>query len=184
MVSRMAVVTAEEFARIPDDDARYELVAGTIVRMSPVGAMHGMVAVRLGRSLDQYVADHRLGVVLAETGFKLATRPDTVRAPDLAFLRRDRLPLDGLPSTFWNGPPDLAVEVQSPGDTRAALRGKAAEYLSCGVRLVWVVDPSTRLVTVFAPGIAAVVRRDDEAITGADVVPGFSCRVAELFTRP
>ena len=184
MVSRMAVVTAEEFARISDDDARYELVAGTIVRMSPVGAMHGMVAVRLGRSLDQYVADHRLGVVLSETGFKLAARPDTVRAPDLAFICRDRLPPDGLPSTFWNGPPDLAIEVRSPEDRHTALHAKAAEYLSYGVRLVWLVEPSARTVTVYAPNLVPVVVHSGESFTGGDVIPGFSCRVAELFTLP
>jgi Uma2 family endonuclease len=180
----MAIVTAEEFARIPDDDARYELVAGAIVRMSPVGAMHGMVATRLARALDQYVADNRLGVVLSETGFKLAARPDTVRAPDLAFIRRDRLPHDRLPSAFWNGPPDLAVEVRSPEDRHTALYAKAAEYLSYGVRLVWLIYPAERIATVFAPGLVPVVLQSDGSLTGADVIPGFSCRVAELFTLP
>jgi Uma2 family endonuclease len=152
--------------------------------MSPVGAMHGLVATRLARALDQYVADNRLGVVLSETGFKLAARPDTVRAPDLAFIRRDRLPHEGLPNTFWNGPPDLAVEVRSPGDRRTVLHAKAAEYLSYGARLVWLVDPSERVVTVFAPGAVPVVLQSHESLTGADVIPGFSCSVADLFTRP
>jgi Uma2 family endonuclease len=140
-----------------------------------------MVTARLARVLGQHVADRGLGIVLAETGFKLASRPDTVRAPDLSFLSADRLPSGDVPDTFWTGPPDLAVEVRSPEDRLPSLAAKANEYLAHGVRLVWIVDPSTRTVTVCAQGSTPAVLDANAALDGGTVVPGFSYGVADLF---
>src|SRR5690242_7476980 len=95
------VITADEFARLPNDDFRYELVAGVVHRMSPVGGQHGMLTVRLAAALAGWAERHHAGAVMTETGFVLATNPDTVRAPDLSFVRRDRVPASGLPVGFW-----------------------------------------------------------------------------------
>src|SRR5947209_1961811 len=110
------LVTAEEFARIPDDDHRYELVEGRVIRMSPPGAVHAVLATRITVLLSNHNDAHGLGVVLTSGGFKLAVNPDTVREPDVAFVRREHIPPDGIPESFWPGPADLAVEIRSPGD--------------------------------------------------------------------
>ena len=118
MTAQARVVAAEELLRMPDDGFRYELVRGELRKMAPTGHVHGKVAMRLGARLDQYVDEHKLGVIYAaETGFRLASDPDTVRAPDVAFVRQDRLDLAEEPQGYFPGPPDLAVEVVSPGDT-------------------------------------------------------------------
>src|SRR5438093_9181379 len=100
---------------MPDDGYRYELVKGELKKMTPAGSKHGVVIVNLTLPLAEHVRANQLGIVLGvETGFKIASEPDTVRASDLAFIRRDCIPPTGIPKTFWPGPPDLAVEVLSP----------------------------------------------------------------------
>ena len=116
-------MTADELWRLPDDSLRYALLRGELQRMAPAGFDHGAVIMNLAGPLSQHVKSGRLGVVCgAETGFVLATNPDTVLAPDIAFVRRTRIPPAGRPRTFWNGAPDLAVEVLSPGDTHRGHR--------------------------------------------------------------
>jgi Uma2 family endonuclease len=175
------LVTAEEFARIPDDDFHYELVEGRVVRMSPPGSRHGALASRFVALLHQHVDSHRLGVVLTPAGFRLASDPDTVREPDVAFVRAERIPSTGMPDGFWPGPPDLAIEIRSPGDRRATIQAKVADYLARGVRLVWVVDPKAKTVTVHRGQSPPVSLGVDDVIDGSDVVPGFSCRVERFF---
>ena len=133
MSERARLVTAEELERFPDDDSRCELVAGRVIRMTPVGFQHGKVVARLMFLLSQHLDGRNLGVVLTEVGFKLAAGPDTVRAPDVAVIRQHRIPSPE-PKGFWNGPPDLAVEVLSPDDRSGDVREKVEEYLACGVQ--------------------------------------------------
>lgn len=121
------LVTAEELEHLPDDDHRHELVQGRVIRMSPVGMAHGWIVALFMTALTQHVRAGNLGFVGTEVGFKLASNPDTVRAPDVAFVRRDRL---SATRGFFDGPPDLAVEVLSPDDRPADVRGKVDEYLS------------------------------------------------------
>ena len=151
MASRERLVTVEEYARIPDDDHRYELVEGRVVRMSPPGSRHAVLATQLASLLNRHVEERGLGVVMSSGGFHLATRPDTVREPDVAFVRADRIPSSGVPDGFWPGPADLAVEIRSPGDRRSEIAAKVNEYLARGVRLVWVVDPKARTITSINP---------------------------------
>jgi Uma2 family endonuclease len=174
------LVTAEELERFPDDDYRYELVEGRVVRMSPVGWRHGKVVVRLAAMLADYVQQWKLGEVVTGVGFVLVTKPDTVRAPDLAFVRQERIPpVD--PRGFWRGAPDLAVEVLSPDDRASEIRDRLDEYLRFGVTLVLVVDPEQNTVSIhrrFAPpivlqGAAAVLEIDD-------LVAGFSCTLGSF----
>jgi Uma2 family endonuclease len=175
------LVTAEELERFPSDDRRYELVKGRVVRMSPVGSRHGGVTIGLAFLLVQHVRAHALGAVVTEVGFVLATKPDTVRAPDLAFIRRGRIPATGLPRGFWKGSPDLAVEVLSPDDTPSEVRTKVDEYLRYGVPLVLTVDPDEKTVAVFRANAAPATLGMDQQLDLSDVVPGFRCDVREIF---
>ena len=183
MPRRTGVVTVDEFARLLDDDFRYELVAGVVHRMSPVGARHGVVTLRLGAALTAWADRQQAGAVMTETGFALATNPDTVRAPDLSFVRRERIPPGGLPDSFWPAAPDLAVEVLSPDDRQADVAVKIGEYLSHGVRLVWVIDLSARTVTVHRPATAPETLTGGCMLAGGNVLAGFAIHASRLFSE-
>ena len=175
-------VTADELFRMPDDGWRYALVRGELRRMTPAGFDHGAVVMNLAVPLGQHVKAGRLGVVCgAETGFVLERRPDTVLAPDIAFVRRERIPAAGRPRTFWSGPPDLAVEVRSPGDTRKEVAEKAADWLVSGTLAVWVVDPSDASVTIHLPHREPRRLAASDTLDGAPLLPGFRLPVAEIF---
>jgi Uma2 family endonuclease len=183
MPRRTGVVTADEFAHLPDDDFRYELVAGVVHRMSPVGARHGVVTLRLGAALTAWADRQQAGAVMTETGFVLATNPDTVRAPDLSFVIRERIPPGGLPDSLWRGAPDLAVEVLSPDDRQADVAAKVRQYLSHGVTLVWVIDPSARTVTVHRPATPPEILTGDSMLDGGNVLAGFEVPTGRLFSE-
>jgi Uma2 family endonuclease len=176
------LVTAEELLRMPDDGYRYELVRGELRKMTPAGFGHGVTVVNLTVPLGRHVRLHGLGVVCgAETGFILASAPDTVLAPDVAFVRRDRLPAGGLPTGFWRGAPDLAIEVLSPGDSAREAEDKARAWLEAGARVALMVDSRARTITEHRPGIPRRVLSDSETWDGAEVVPGFRFPVADAF---
>lgn len=175
------LVTAEEFERIPNDDYHYELVRGRVVRVSPPGSRHGMLVTRIGSLLAQHLEAQDLGVVISSGGFKLESNPDTVRELDVAFVRRERIPARGVPDGYWPGPPDLAVEIRSPGDRSPDLREKVHEYLALGVRIAWVVDSRAQTVTVHRPGAVVQVLGVDDVLDAGEVVPGFSCSVRRIF---
>ena len=177
-------MTAEQLFELPDDGDRSELVQGEIVRMNPAGGTHGIVALRIGALLSEYVEAHRLGVCFAaETGFILQRDPDTVRAPDVAFVAAGRIPDTGIPSFYWPAAPDLAVEVLSPWDRPADVRRKVDEYFAAGARLVWIVDPAAQTVHVYRSPHDVQVLRDDDELNGDDVLPGFRCVVNRLFPQ-
>lgn len=174
--------TASELYAMPDDGFRYELVKGELRKMSPSGSEHGATIVNVTVLLAQYVRAKRLGICFgAETGFKIASDPDTVRAPDVAFVRQERIPESGIPKKFWPGAPDLAVEVLSPGDTRREVDEKVEDWLEAGVRAVWVVDSKRRCVTVYRSTTDVTKLSETDELDGGDVVPGFRCQVSEIF---
>jgi Uma2 family endonuclease len=180
--SMTPLMTAEDLFQLPDDDYKYELVEGGLIRMPPSGGEHGYVASNIAGLLRNYVKASNLGVVCgAETGFVLKRNPDTVRAPDASFVAKERIPAEGIPRTYWPFAPDLAVEVVSPNDRFDEVQEKVAEYFTAGTRLVWVVLPKTRTVLVYR-GLHEVhsLSANDE-LNGEAVLPGFTCRVAELF---
>jgi Uma2 family endonuclease len=167
---------------MPDDGYRYELVKGELIQMSPTGDEHGRVTVRISSPLYFYVEEHNLGVVYAaETGFKLESDPDTVRAPDVAFLSRARREVAGRVDGYWSGAPDLAVEVLSPSDRRGKVDEKVANWLAAGTQVVWVVNPKLRTVTIHQSGADVVTLTELDQLEGGDVVPGFRIAVAKLF---
>lgn len=174
------LVTAEEFERMPEEDGvRMELVRGRVIRMSPPGYRHGFVASRLFEQLVSHVTAAGLGHVVLPVGFKIESNPDTVREPDFAFVCRERLA--NVPDGFYQGPPDLAVEVVSPRQSRAAVARKAAQYMERGVRLVWVLDAKAETVTVYRPEASPLILRRHARLDGGDVVPGFQCDVERIF---
>jgi Uma2 family endonuclease len=175
-------MTAEELLKLPRGGFRYELVKGELITMSPAGSEHGAVIMNLAVPLGQYIKANKLGIAFgAETGFKLATNPDTVRAPDISFVRSERIPATGIPKSYWPGAPDLAVEVLSPGDTIAEVEEKIAEWLDAGASAVWVVSPKLRTITLYRALTDVVTLTEKDELSGQDVVPGFRCQVAEIF---
>ncbi len=176
---RTAITTAEELLKA-GDIGRCELVRGHLVMMVPAGADHGRIANEMAFRLTQFVRSRKLGAVFAaETGFILSRDPDTVRAPDAAFVRKDRA---ATPSRgYYPGAPDLAVEVVSPDDRPGEVKEKVDEWLGAGTRAVWVVDPETRTVAVHEPGRAARVIGEDGILRGGRVLRGFELPVREIF---
>jgi Uma2 family endonuclease len=175
-----ALLTAEDLARFPPDDHRYELVEGRVIAMSPVSFDHGRIVIQFGAILGQHVRRLKLGAVVTEVGFKLASDPDTVRAPDLAFLRQDRIH-DPAQRGFWNGAPDLAVEVLSPEDRAGEVLSKVDEYLLSGVPVVLVIDPDAESVAIYRSSRPPVVLQETGVLDLDDVLPGFQCTLPEIF---
>ena len=163
------------------DIGRCELIQGELVMRTPAGADHGRITAELTMLLGMHVRQHRLGCVYAaETGFQIERDPDTVRAPDVAFVRAERL-VDASVPGFFPGAPDLVVEVVSPGERAADVVAKASTWLAAGTRMVWIVWPTGRTVDIYRPGSAMVTRRQGQRLDGEGVVSGFSCDVAAIF---
>jgi len=175
----MAITTAEQLLRA-GDIGRCELVRGELLEMIPPGFEHGRVTMNLATPLAQHVKTNRLGtVVAAETGFLLSSEPDTVRAPDIAFVRASRP--DGPLRGYYPGAPDLAVEILSPDDRPGYVREKISEWLEAGALAVWVVDPRKRNLTVHEPGKPPVVLIENDVMRAGTLLPGFELPLRELF---
>ncbi len=174
--------TAHELMALPRGERRFELVAGELRVVTPAGSRRGQAGERLGVLLRTHVLRHGLGAVfLADTGFHLTTEPDTVLAPDVSFVRAERVPATGVATGWFPGAPDLAVEVLSPTDRILAVEDEVTAYLEAGGRAVWVVNPKHHRVTVHAPGATPCVLGLDDRLDGGAVVPGFGCAVREIF---
>ncbi|HEV8433475.1 MAG TPA: Uma2 family endonuclease [Thermoanaerobaculia bacterium] len=170
------LMTADELLRLPDDGWRYELVRGELRKMSPSGARHARVAAQIIGSLIAFLKGHPIGTAYAsEAGFRISRTPDTVRAPDAAFVRADRV-VDT--PGFFDGPPDVAFEVTSPGDTYSEVEEKTLAWLRAGVLAVVIVDPRTSTVRIHRTSGATNVT---EAIEVDDVIPGWKLPLSEVF---
>jgi Uma2 family endonuclease len=158
-----------------------ELVGGQLVMMSPAGFDHGRFASRIVAALENHVARQGLGIVTtAEAGFQFARDPDTVRAPDVAFVRADRVPSGGVKG-YFQGAPDLAVEVVSSSDRPDEVAAKVQEWLRAGCAVVWGVEPANRTVAVYCHGHQVAILTTADTLTGGDVLPEFSIQVAWIF---
>lgn len=171
------LMTADELLRMPDDGYhRYELVRGELRTMSPAGGDHCGIAALIVVSLGSYVKAKNLGkIYTADPGFWIERNPDTVRAPDVAFVRRERVVKT---PRFIEGAPDLAVEVVSPSDTYTEVEEKALQMLEAGTLAVIVVIPKTQSARVYRKGKLEVLT---DAIIVEDVVPGWSMPFSEVF---
>jgi Uma2 family endonuclease len=176
-----SVLTAEELLYLDLPDKQTELVRGTLIVREPPGYKHGVVAFAIAARIGQFVAANDLGVVVAaETGFKLFANPDTVRAADAAFLSHRRAP-DPPPSGYLALAPDLVVEVVSPSDRAGEVQAKVSDWLTAGSRLVWVIDPWRERAIVYREDGSVDLLANDDALSGDDVLPGFSCPVRDLW---
>jgi Uma2 family endonuclease len=177
------LLTAEEFFQRPDppDGSREELVRGEVVTMPAPGFRHGTIAMRVGYLIQRYLDEKEIGRVLAETGVRTENDPDSVRGPDVSFWSFDRVPREPEIVGYPEVAADLCVEVRSPSNTFKKLRDKAAEYLRAGVRMVWIVDPDDRSVTVYRQAGRGITISDDAILDGEDVLPGFVCPVSKFF---
>lgn len=180
-------VTVDELpalsARLFASGKRTELVKGCLVVMAPAGGRHGQVAHRIGLVIGNHVLARNPGrVFAAEAGFLLRRNPDTVRAPDVAFVARERLGPEETPAGFLEMAPDLVVEVVSPGDAAAGVRGKIRDWLEGGTRLVWGLYPETRSVVAHRQGCSPEELSEEDTLSGVPVLSDFTVRVRELFT--
>ena len=174
--------TADELLRLPRGRNRYELIRGELRMMAPAGNEHGALAALVTGFLIVHVRAQKLGkVYAAETGFKLANDPDTVRAPDAAFVSQKRLDKVGPVQGYWPGAPDLAVEVVSPNDLYTEVSDKVAEWLEAGSKMVVVVNPRRQQVFVHAPDADVKVLEVEDTFDGGEVVPGWQLPVRDLF---
>jgi Uma2 family endonuclease len=180
MVTTEPITTAEQLLHAPGLGP-CELVRGELIMMTPAGAEHGSIVIAITVPLASFVRQKKLGTLFgAETGFQIGRNPDTVRAPDVAFVRAERVPAK-LPRGFFPGPPDLAVEVLSPDDRAGEVLAEVQDWLEAGCRAVWVVDPKTRTVSVYHSPNEAAILAASETLSGGEVLPGFSVPVAEIF---
>jgi Uma2 family endonuclease len=175
------MVTAEQLLAMPDDGKRYELIQGELRMMSPIGGRHGRLAHNLGLLLGAHVRQADLGVVYAaETGFLLSRSPDTVCAPDVAFVVAERFRQIEDEIGFVPIAPDLVGEVISPSDTFSEVEEKALAWLAAGTRIVLLVDPGTRTLHVYRAPDNIVVLQEDDSLDASDVVAGWRLSVAAL----
>jgi Uma2 family endonuclease len=174
-------ITAEEFLAWPDDGLRHELIRGEVVSMSLPGERHGEVALEIAWLIKNHVKRHNLGKVYPETGFLIERNPDTVRGPDVAFVRAEQLAKITDSQKHVPFAPDLAVEVMSPNDRPDKVEEKAETWLAAGSREVWAVDPDARTVTIYRPSARPVLLAQIESIDGGTVLPGFTCLVSQFF---
>lgn len=184
MTVEQKLMTADELLRLPRGRARHELVRGELRTMPPGGWDHGCEGMDIAVSLANHVRPHNLGRVSGgDTGFLLTIAPDTVRAPDVAFVRQERVPARGTQRGYFRGAPDLAVEVISPNDLYTEVDEKVAEWLEHGTRLVFVVNPRRRTVAVHRADGSVRVLTVEDTLDGEDVAPGWTLPVREIFDQ-
>lgn len=182
MTITQQAMTADELLHLPDDGGRYELVRGELRRMAPSSFAHGRRSIKIGASLEWHVEANNLGVVCgAEAGFWLSREPDTVRAPDASFVSRERVEAVGEVAGYWPGAPDLAAEVVSRNDLYTEVEEKVIEWLDAGTRMVVVINPRKRTVTVYRSRTEIAILTEGDTLDGADVVPGWRLPVAAIF---
>jgi Uma2 family endonuclease len=176
----LQLLTVEDILAMPDDGDRLELIDGELLRMAPTGFEHGDIMFNLGGALRRFVVAANLGRVTGgDAGFVLRRDPDTLLAPDVAFVRADRLPVDR--QGFLELVPDLVVEVISPSDRFNDVTRKVAIYLDAGVQCVWLIQPLRKRVFVHDRGMAPLELANDDFLEGQDIIPGFQMRVADIF---
>lgn len=175
------LITAEEFWLSPATSSNHELVRGEIIKLIPPGGYHGAIAVAVAMLLRLWAQRSGGGYVAVEAGYQLAHDPDTVRGPDISYIRADRIPATGVPEGFWTLAPDVAIEIVSPSETALEVREKVRDFLAAGTPLVWTIYPRMREVVVHNADGSAQTYTNDDVLAFPDILPGFSCTVAELF---
>jgi len=173
------LLTAEDLAEIPEE-RRGELIDGVMQPVAPIAESHWDVGGRILIRVGSFAEQHGLGRTGGERGYLLRTNPDTVLAPDISFVSTERM-AHGDTRAFTAMAPDLVVEVMSPANTPPEMLRRTAIYLEAGVRLVWIVDPATRLLVAHTPEGVSRTFGPDDVVDGGDVLPGFTLALADLF---
>ncbi|MDE2741208.1 MAG: Uma2 family endonuclease [Gemmatimonadota bacterium] len=175
-------MTADELLAMPHNGYRYELVQGELRQMEFADRQHGLIAAQIGGCLGAFVANNGLGETYAAgTGFIIDNTPDTVRAPDVSFVARERAEATAEERGFFPGAPDLAVEVISPNDRYSEIKEKVSDWLRAGTQMVVVIDPHQRTATVYRAPDDMCMLTEDEVLDGGDVVPGWKMPLADVF---
>ncbi len=178
---KSAVHSAEDLERLSAQGYRYELVQGELRTMTPPGGSHGSTTSRLTILVGIFVINKDLGgTFAAETGFLVGRNPDTTLAPDFAFVAKNRLP-NPIPKSYLPVVPDIVLETRSPNDTKQKVADKVVQWLELGVRLVWELNPQTRILTVHQAGQMPRFLGDGDTLDGGDVLPGLSVPISRLF---
>lgn len=181
MGTATSLITAEELLAMPDDGYRYDLIEGELHKMWPAGFHHGKVGSYLYLAIGNFVLENDLGTVpLSETGFLLERDPDTVLAPDIAFVSKNREP-EHTEEVYFVGHPDLAVEVVSPSNSIRELNFKAKKFLEHGTRLVWIIQPKKRALEIHRRDGSLTVLGPADSLSGEDVLPGFTFPLQRIF---
>ena len=178
----VAPMTAAELLVMPHNDYRYELVQGELRQMELSDRQHGRIAAQIGSCLGAFVANNGLGETYAAgTGFIIDTAPDTVRAPDVSFVARERAEATAEERGFFPGAPDLAVEVISPNDRYSEVEEKVSDWLRAGTQMVVVIDPLQRTAAVYRAPDDICILTEGDMLDGGDVVPGWKMALADVF---
>jgi Uma2 family endonuclease len=173
--------TAADLERLSDGGCRYELVAGELRPMSPVGGDQGAATINLSAEATTFVRRHGLGTCFAaETGFLLAESPATVLAPAWAFIRTERMPLQHSRG-YVRAVPDLVLETRSPNDSAREIQQKVDRWLEYGVCVVWDLDPVKQILTVHRGGESPVSLTGSDVLTEEPLLPGLEIRIADVF---
>jgi Uma2 family endonuclease len=179
------LLTVADLAVLPDElpsgPVKYELEGGKLIVMAPPGDIHGAAQLKAAFQLMLLGENTGHGKARTEVGVVMSRNPDTVLVPDAVFIANRSLPIRTSPEGYLETPPDIAVEVRSKNDSLRGLHRKAEKYLHAGVRVVWILDPGTKTITVFAKDAAPVQLGETGTLTAGEIIPGFSVRVAELF---
>ncbi len=183
MMATTRLFTVQDLERMDSDEAeRYEVYAGILREVEPAGARHGEVGVQIIIPLGTWVLGRGLGRVYTElTHFVFQRDPDIVLMPDVSFVRTDRLPPEDKREGVMHLAPDLTVEILSPSNRPGEMAEKVELYLRSGVRLVWVVQPRQRTVTIHVPGREPWTLHEFDTLDGGEVLPGFRMSIADIF---
>jgi len=177
-------VTVEDFYEIAFEGFRGELVGGELKETMPTSVLHGIIAGRIAIILGFFVLQNKLGEVLtAKTGFRLFVDKKTVRVPDVSFLSNEKLAEIKNVNKFYDGTPDLAIEVISPSETYNDVQGKLEDYLSAGVKMVWIIRPENKIVTTYRTLSDFKILRENEELNGEDLLPNFKCNLTDIFAN-
>jgi Uma2 family endonuclease len=175
-----APVTLEEFARLPKDGASHEINAGELLTLPPPKSLHALVALTILEFLQQHMKKQGTGRVIPEAGYILSRNPLTIRQPDVSVISLERIRATD-PDSYFEGAPELAVEVVSSSDSAEDLDVKTKQYLQSGAQQVWILYPRTQTVHIFSRGVATFIRDQDQTLEGGNLLPGFTVPVASLF---
>ena len=175
-----APLTLEDFARLPADGVCHEISSGELITLPPAKSLHSRTALIVMKLLQQYLSQYLGSEAIPEAGYVLSRDPLTIRQPDLSVLNTERI-RSTAPDNYFEGAPELAIEIVSPSDSAEDLEIKVRQYLQAGAQQVWILYPKSQDVHVYSPGGPLKVLESRETLEGGATLPGFAVKVSDLF---